>query len=100
MAKREDEIVDSLAGDEGGAVGHWPGVSFRNGAGEEIRWDQPRVTLYLLSLSARRFYLRLHPSNRLTMLVIVGICELFFPLPSLDFLFLFPLPLYIHRKIN
>lgn len=39
MAKREDEIVDSLAGDEGGAVGHWPGVSFRNGAGEEIRWD-------------------------------------------------------------
>ena len=31
MAKREDEMVDSLAGDEGGAVGHWPGVSFRNG---------------------------------------------------------------------
>ena len=30
MAKREDKIVDSLAGDGGGAVGHWPGVSFRN----------------------------------------------------------------------
>lgn len=69
MTKRKDEIVDSLAGDEGGAVGHWPGVrKLPSGAGEEIRWDPVKGNIVSAVLISQEVLFRLHPSNRLTML--------------------------------
>lgn len=65
MAKREDEIVDSLAGDEGGVV--WSlGLSElpKRGRGGN-KMDPVKGNIVICCpYQPGDFYLRLHPSNK------------------------------------